>query len=190
MAGDGTDKTPVATQFQKSWRHRTPCPPVRAIYKIFNTEASVRQYELYRWAGSQSRTTFLRFTEFFGCRDSVEARGNFVAMGRSPGNENRRWHGTRRRCNIGDTGITNFCADQRCALCNIIRSSFNLRYFGRATGWGRFGAGIYTSSTSSKFVLAPPNVSLGVHLMLRSPPSGLIAIQGMLVSLPSGRLCY
>jgi len=80
----------------------------------------------------------------------VEATGNFAATRKSRGNENRRWHGTKRRCNIGDKGFTSFCTDSRCSLCCIIKTSFNLSFFKGATGWGRFGAGIYTSSTSSK----------------------------------------
>lgn len=93
-----------------------------------------------------------RFTESFGFSNSVEANRDFASMGKSRGNENRRWHGTRRKCNLGDKGVTNFCTDSKCSLCCIIKTSFDLRFFKGATGWGRFGAGIYTSSTSSKFV--------------------------------------
>jgi len=120
----------VAMQFQQSWRHETACPEVRAVYKVINTAASLKKYEKYL--------------------DGVEAKGNFAAAGGSPGNENRRWHGTRRKCKIGDKGFTAFCTDANCALCCIIKTSFDLKFFRGATGWGRFGAGIYTSSTSSK----------------------------------------
>jgi len=80
----------------------------------------------------------------------VEAQGQFVSTGRSAGNENRRWHGTRRICNIGDKGHTQFCSAPTCSLCCIIRTSFDVSLWGKKTGWGRFGKGIYTSSTSSK----------------------------------------
>jgi len=33
-----------------------------------------------------------------------------------------------------------------------MRSSFDLSFFAKKTSWGRLGAGIYTSATSSKFV--------------------------------------
>lgn len=89
-------------------------------------------------------------------RDSVEARGHFTGVNRPPGNENRRWHGTRRKCTLGDIGCTTFCSDPQCSLCCIIKTSFDLAHFGKKTSWGRFGAGIYTSSTSSKFVLRFP----------------------------------
>ena len=84
--------------------------------------------------------------------DSVEGRGHFTAVNRPPGNENRRWHGTRRKCTLGDKGCTTFCSDIQCSLCCIVKTSFDLAHFGKKTSWGRFGAGIYTSSTSSKFV--------------------------------------
>ena len=42
-----TDQVIVATQFQESWRHRTTCPKVRAVYKIINTAASLNRYETY-----------------------------------------------------------------------------------------------------------------------------------------------
>ena len=90
----------------------------------------------------------------------MEARGNFASVGKSRGNENRRWHGTRRKCNIGDKGITRLCADSRCSLCCIIKTSFDIKFVRGATGWGRFGAGIYTSSTSSKFVSIPDGIAL------------------------------
>ncbi|KAF9790510.1 hypothetical protein BJ322DRAFT_1104161 [Thelephora terrestris] len=120
----------VQKQFTQTWRHKTTCPEVKAVYKIVVSEASMTQYQQYL--------------------DSVEVAGNYVAMGKSRGNENRRWHGTKRKCRLGDSGNETFCADAECALCNIIRTSFDLKFFKAATGWGRFGRGIYTSSTSSK----------------------------------------
>ncbi|KAH7913780.1 ADP-ribosylation [Hygrophoropsis aurantiaca] len=122
--------TSVADQFKSSWRHQTACPTVRRVYKVVGLPSSVAKYEAYRSA--------------------VEARGNFVASGRSAGNENRRWHGTTRECTLGDNGNCTMCSSTTCSLCSILRTSYNLNLFGKKTGWGRFGAGIYTSSTSSK----------------------------------------
>jgi len=82
----------------------------------------------------------------------VEARGNFTASGLTSGNLVRRWHGTSRGCNIGDNGRTSFCYSPQCSLCCIIKTSFDIGHTKKKTGWGRFGNGIYTSSTSSKFV--------------------------------------
>jgi hypothetical protein len=73
-------------------------------------------------------------------------------MGKSRGNEQRRWHGTVRMCNIGDPGVTEFCSNPSCSLCSIMRTSFDISFFGQRTNFGRFGAGIYASATSSKSV--------------------------------------
>ena len=89
------------------------------------------------------------------CSDLVEAKHNFASRNKTRGNEKLRWHGTTRKCRIGDEGVTTPCSRSSCSLCCIIKSSFNISFFGKRTGWGRFGAGIYTSATSSKFVLYP-----------------------------------
>ncbi|KAF9790512.1 hypothetical protein BJ322DRAFT_395524 [Thelephora terrestris] len=115
----------VESQFKKSWRQGTPCPEVQAVYKVVVTEESQKRYKLYL--------------------DGVEARRNFAAKSKSRGNENRRWHGTVRKCKLGDPGNTTFCADAGCFLCSILKTSFNMAV--STQGW--FGRGIYTSSTSS-----------------------------------------
>ncbi|CAL1717325.1 unnamed protein product [Somion occarium] len=121
----------VESQFKSSWRHDDKvCPTVRRIYKIIPEQSSLDKYDAYR--------------------DAVEARGQFVQDGRSAGNENRRWHGTTRDCHLGDRGHTQFCSSSKCSLCSIMKTSYKLNLWGKKTGWGRFGAGIYTSSTSSK----------------------------------------
>jgi len=55
-----------------------------------------------------------------------------------------------RKCNIGDKGVKKLCLDPSCSLCRIIENSFDLSFYVKKSSWGRFGAGIYTSSTSSK----------------------------------------
>jgi len=120
----------VVSQFQQNWKHPSPCPTVRAIYKVISSQQIVDRYENYRSA--------------------VEERGNFVATGQPFGNERRRWHGTTRECTLGDKECNKFCSSDSCSLCNIIRTSFDLKMFGKHKGWGRYGSGIYTSATSSK----------------------------------------
>jgi len=121
----------VANQFKASWKHTgKTLPTVKKVYKVLVTQASMDKYEAYR--------------------TSVEAQGQFVAINKTAGNENRRWHGTRRECLVGDAGQTSLCATTSCSLCNILRTSYDLSLFGKKTGWGRFGSGIYTSATSSK----------------------------------------
>ena len=141
----------VAQQFRRSWRHTTQCPKVRAVYKIVSSQQNLDKYDAYRYV-VVSPLPKIRPSRVPNARDSVEARGHFTAMNRPPGNENRRWHGTRRKCTLGDKGCTTFCPDPQCSLCCIVKTSFDLAQFGKKTSWGRFGAGIYTSSTSSKFV--------------------------------------
>lgn len=70
--------------------------------------------------------------------NAIEARGQFVSQGRSAGNENRRWHGTRRECSLGDKGNTAFCGSSTCSLCCIVKTSFDLSLWGKKTGWGRY----------------------------------------------------
>ena len=102
----------------------------------------------------------------------MEAQRQFISTGRSAGNENCRWHGTGRICNIDDKGPwhTQFCSAPTCSLlwCCIMPTSFDVSLWGKKTGWGRRVVsapviyfikrnqkwqGIYTSSTFSKSVI-------------------------------------
>ena len=85
-----------------------------------------------------------------GSSNRVEMGRNFASEGKHRGNECNRWHGTTRKCKIGDKGTTWFCSDTSCSLCCIMKASFDLKFFGKKTNFGRFGVGIYTSATSSK----------------------------------------
>jgi len=62
------------------------------------------------------------------------------------GNEHFAYHGVPRQCKLGE-GTTSLCTDAKCAACNILRTSFDVR-FARADG--AFGAGIYTSTAVNK----------------------------------------
>jgi len=88
-----------------------------------------------------------------------------MAKGLGPGNQRRRWHGTNRNCNIGENGRTSFCYSPQCSLCCVIKASFDIAYSKKKTGWGRFGNGIYTSSTSSKLVEYAPFVTTSVLIL-------------------------
>jgi hypothetical protein len=130
--------------------HNDNCPDVRAIYKVVSTRANVTRYEQYLSVSPPAAT--FTFIDARGYSNRVEMERNFASEGEHRGNERSRWHGTTRKCKIGDKGVTRFCVDGTCSLCCIMRSSFDLRFFGKKTNFGRFGAGIYTSATSSKFV--------------------------------------
>ena len=87
-----------------------------------------------------------------GRSNRIEMSRNFASEGEHRGNEHSRWHGMTRKCNFGDEGITDFCLDASCSLCCIIKSSYDLKHFGRKKHFGGAGVGIYTSASSSKFV--------------------------------------
>ena len=84
--------------------------------------------------------------------DTLEYYGRFATQGKLNGNERSLWHGTRRGCNLGETGRTTLCTAPRCLLCSIIRGSFDISKFATTTPAGRFGPGIYTSTKASKYV--------------------------------------
>ncbi|KAG5720522.1 hypothetical protein E4T56_gene2591 [Termitomyces sp. T112] len=115
----------VVEQFQGSWRHNTKKPSVHHVYKIVLSPTSRQVYEAYR--------------------TSVE-----LQRGLSMGNQRRRWHGSQRDCHIGDQGKTDLCNSSKCGICGIIRTSYQVSKAQRNISFGRFGAGVYTTSTSSK----------------------------------------
>jgi hypothetical protein len=116
----------VANQFTQKWKTGTP-PQVRFIFKIMATKSTTADYEKYK--------------------AKLEAKNGHTKRGEEPGNERRRWHGTTRACNLGDSPTnTKFCSNSGCALCNIIKTTYRMS----AAAGGLFGSGIYTSATSSK----------------------------------------
>ncbi|EGC29757.1 hypothetical protein DICPUDRAFT_158622 [Dictyostelium purpureum] len=68
----------------------------------------------------------------------------------TPGNEKRRFHGTKIQCSLGINGNTNICTSSTCAVCRIIETSFILPVHSNKSHFLRFGPGIYFSSVSSK----------------------------------------
>ncbi|KAG9010485.1 hypothetical protein FRB90_007798 [Tulasnella sp. 427] len=117
----------IVNQFTKSWSPlKGAVPAVHKIFKCMNTKAAEDRFQQYR--------------------QNVEADGAFVAQGKTAGNENRRWHGTIRRCKIGDTSINlTPCSSATCFVCCIIKTGFDINY--AAKGW--YGTGLYCSSHSS-----------------------------------------
>ncbi|GJE95768.1 hypothetical protein PsYK624_119550 [Phanerochaete sordida] len=81
----------------------------------------------------------------------------FLAYKKAKGNARRRWHGTTRKCVLGDeSSMTGFCGQSDCAVCGILQNSFRVskakptRALVANGSFQRFGVGIYTSATSSK----------------------------------------
>ncbi|KAH9932390.1 ADP-ribosylation [Fomitopsis serialis] len=116
----------VSKQFRGQWKHPTPVPTVIKVWKIFCDKQHNDEFSRYRLSVERTR----------------EIPG---------GNSKRRWHGTIRACKIGDSeSQPAVCNNSVCSLCGIIKTSFRLAKFSHRTNFGRFGAGIYTSATSSK----------------------------------------
>ena len=159
----------VENQFITKWEHNTNCPTVRHIYKITAPADKVSAYESYRYVAKNSTT-------WVGA-DYINRSFVSQSTGLSEGNQRRRFHGTNRMCTVGDGGSTTLCSSPQCSLCCIVKTSFKLNKAGGNKTWMgkkggrwashspleqslpvnltyclfRFGLGIYTSATSSKY---------------------------------------
>ncbi|CAH1757966.1 8503_t:CDS:2 [Entrophospora sp. SA101] len=143
LPSNGQKYKDITNQFTAAWKHpHKMVPEITAIWKIFCSEDLNSRYNVYR--------------------DEVENHhklaGKFFPKGdgkrkMSPGNEQRRFHGTKTTCNIGLTSDGSVCEDPTCAVCSIIKGGYKLRFVGTGTisaAFQRFGRGIYFSGTSSK----------------------------------------
>jgi len=116
----------VLRQFTQQWKHPTSVPTVIKLWKVYADQTVIDRFSSYQQGIEQTR-------------------------GIPGGNTRRRFHGTIRECCLGDNASENaLCRLNGCNLCRIIQSSFQLAKAGQRTNFGRFGAGIYTSATSSK----------------------------------------
>lgn len=121
----------VWKQFRRSWRHSRTAPHVLRILKVVCTAAVTKRYDDYVSAISN------------GHRRQTRSKNG--------GNERLRWHGTTRTCRLGDPSAPLlFCQSQSCSLCLILKSGFDVAKAFSRTHYGRYGAGIYTTATSSK----------------------------------------
>ncbi|KAG9028336.1 hypothetical protein FS837_003912 [Tulasnella sp. UAMH 9824] len=118
----------IVKQFNDTWQGSNK-PTVHRICKVVNSKAVEDRFQAYRRVGQK-----------------VEQAGNWVAQGKTAGNENRRWHGTVRECTVGDDpNKLDMCTSTACKLCCVIRTSFDMKY----VAVGVYGLGIYTSAYSS-----------------------------------------
>ncbi|KAH9992751.1 hypothetical protein BJV74DRAFT_834239 [Russula compacta] len=116
----------VVQQFTGQWKHPTRVPDVIKLWKIYADQSVLDRFSSYQRGVEQSR-------------------------GIPGGNTRRRFHGTIRECCLGDNSSESaLCRLSTCNICRIIQTSFQLARAGQRTNFGRFGAGIYTSATSSK----------------------------------------
>ncbi|CAJ1397904.1 unnamed protein product [Effrenium voratum] len=120
------EKSSVQLQFSKKWdTSREPEPSISEIYTI-HVSATVQE----------------RFTRCCEAIGEVPAYG----YGESPGNQQRRFHGTRQICNFKGQP----CDSEGCSACGIIREGFKLQYISTGSGnRGAFGEGHYATSMSA-----------------------------------------
>lgn len=124
VSEDTESFTDVLAQFKDQWKHPSPAPSIVKIWKIYCNKDLTDKFQSYKLA--------------------VERRTGYPG-----GNIKRRWHGTSRACTIGDRERrSKLCRNESCSLCGIIRKSFVINRELRGTAM--YGAGIYTSATSSK----------------------------------------
>ena len=132
--------------FTQAWGHSTRVPIVQHIFAIITTANSNQQYRWYRLVHSKQ---YRGYRSINNHSDSIEAKRQFAIKGLKPGNEQPRWHGTKRECNLGNSpSNSSLCYSPTCALCGVIRQSYDISYSGKK--WGRYGKGIYSTRTSSK----------------------------------------
>ncbi|KAI0002452.1 hypothetical protein BJV74DRAFT_765325, partial [Russula compacta] len=116
----------VVKQFTDQWKHLTQVPTVIKLWRIYGDRSVLDRFSRYQ--------------------REVERR-----TGLPGGNTRRRFHGTARACSLGDTPLDSvLCQNRACTTCKIIGSSFQIARTRGRTNVGQFGAGIYTSATSSQ----------------------------------------
>lgn len=171
------DYTRIQGLFYDGWKHPAKSKPdLRYIYEVKLPGRLIVSYLSYRLEVLRS-------------------------LGSPLGLERELFHGTSRRCLLGNEPELNTpCNNTSCRLCCILQSSFMTTRAGTADGrtFLRFGRGIYTSSVSSKaddYTVTPPisgyramlvaRVVLGKGYPLKltsqsllGPPSGYHSVLG------------
>ncbi|CAG8493993.1 3347_t:CDS:2, partial [Funneliformis mosseae] len=132
----------VLNQFKMAWRHpHKRVPQVHSIWKIYCNDILNNKYNTYK--AEVERMHQLEGKPF------PKGEGQRTM---SVGNEQRRFHGTKMKCQVGLQN-NKICSDKQCSVCAIIREGYKLKYVGTGTisaAFQRFGSGIYFSGTSSK----------------------------------------
>ncbi|KAF8626115.1 hypothetical protein AX17_006610 [Amanita inopinata Kibby_2008] len=119
-------------QFLDGWKHpKKDRPRVHSIFKVLFSEENLTPYLEHR-----SRVASAFFIKYFS---------------KTVGNEQLLFHGTTRRCLLGeDSSSVYLCDLPECLLCNVIRNSFDVQRCGMKNKFRRFGTGIYSTACSSK----------------------------------------
>mmetsp|Transcript_26876 Transcript_26876/g.49422 ORF Transcript_26876/g.49422 Transcript_26876/m.49422 type:complete len:791 (-) Transcript_26876:217-2589(-) len=110
-------------QLKAKWRQdAAPAtpPPIKKIYSVWNPKLEAAHEAYCKTIGKVPKHGF----------------------GKDPGNQQRNFHQTILQCNFAGTP----CADSSCCVCSIIKTGFLCSKAKR----GRFGDGVYSTSTPSK----------------------------------------
>jgi len=94
-----------------------------------------------------NRASCPRVKHVYRVVDSSNSVESYYEYLRTHGNECFRYHGTKRRCQLGNDGYTTLCTYSLCNACSIIRTSFDVSLPNPS---GALGQGIYTSSASNE----------------------------------------
>eukprot|EP01118_Nematostelium_gracile_P012878 TRINITY_DN4780_c0_g1_i1.p1 TRINITY_DN4780_c0_g1~~TRINITY_DN4780_c0_g1_i1.p1 ORF type:complete len:469 (+),score=54.30 TRINITY_DN4780_c0_g1_i1:62-1468(+) len=123
----------IEDQFTTKWLHQSQKGKVVAILTIFTTSALTNRFKDY-------------------VKNIVQTRPNLAVHGKgTEGNVHRRFHGTNSmKCDLGLNQNSKPCSQSGCATCGIIQNGLLLSKAQSHFSWGRFGRGLYLSSTSSK----------------------------------------
>ncbi|KAF9492342.1 ADP-ribosylation [Pleurotus eryngii] len=131
--------------FHTGWKHpNKPKPEVHRIFKVVFPEHSLKPFREYRTL--------------------IDSQLTSTTLKPLPGNESLMFHGTNRRCQIGDEkGNVMLCSLPECFLCSVLRGSYDIAKCGSKNRFKRFGTGIYTSSCSSKADDYVSNIASNSH---------------------------
>ena len=138
---NGSLWTSIVGQMMHSWSPTDPTVPKKPnVVQICEIKPSHKLYSQY----DKYKQTVIQ--------DNPPVFGKGGA-----GNTQRRFHGTKRSCNIG-SGSCVPCMKQGCAVCGISQNGFLLNFVGSrpvsatttTTNWSRFGKGHYFTATSHK----------------------------------------
>lgn len=117
---DGPKFEELSGQFFSKWKGEEAPPTIAAIWRVHDDQL-LEKHQAY-----------------------CSRIGDVGAKppGRDPGNQQRRFHGTKQACSFRGQP----CSAEGCSACSIIRKGFQLRH----TQSCYYGQGIYSTSTSSK----------------------------------------
>ena len=110
----------VRSQFQDAWSGDERSPEVRAIYEVVRTKVNDTKYGQYL-SVLLPIATFLTLINAHGYSDRIEGARSLASDVTERGNEQHKWIGSRRKCLLGDEGMTDFCQDTSCELCYTTR---------------------------------------------------------------------